>query len=91
MGCLQPLMEPLLLKAFLAQAISSVMHPRLLQLVVQGWQASSSGACGHAESALLTVHSFSVLLPQLCCVGTSCRGHQFETVQLVVPLSQAVS
>lgn len=41
-GCLQPLLEPLVFKAVLAQAICSVMHPRLLRLVVPGWLSSSS-------------------------------------------------
>jgi hypothetical protein len=41
---LQPLIQPLVLKAMLAQATAAVMHSRLLQLVVPGWLSSSTVA-----------------------------------------------
>ena len=41
-SALQPLVQPVVLAAMKAQAIASVMHSRLLQLVVPGWLSSTT-------------------------------------------------
>ena len=50
-SALQPLVQPVVVAAMKAQAIASVMHSRLLQLVVPGWLSSTTALLSEVAHA----------------------------------------